>query len=202
MQTSQPTKQEFTSWFSQLPGVPQLYDISLLQNWSLNKVPDGHFDDLYNLYVQGQKGTIETEIICRVKNALPNVDVSKGFPDLPNIGGLNLYDNLQKNTSTPSHRSMPQGNMITIKVPTSENGYLYAAIYEGKTPTIVRCDGMPGNGINGQPDTKDGIVNLPTTYEAGNQSLMLPKGTYTLHVEASASIGGVPKVWDNEFDIN
>ena len=110
---------------------------------------------------------------------------------------MDLFATLRLKTSSPSHRSIPQGDILQVKVPGSVQGYLQGAIFEGNFPVVVRWDGLAGNG----QDPKDGIINLPTFTMFNGKVRNFPKGKYYLKVEAAASIGAVPQFWNIDFDI-
>ena len=114
---------------------------------------------------------------------------------------MQLLDNLAKQTSSPSHRSIQQAKPIVVKVAGSEGGYLIAALYWNNFPQIVRYDGLSGNLANGQADPKDGIVIIPTYHPFMNRAIPMSKGQYTLHIEAADSPSAIPQFWNLQFDI-
>ena len=111
---------------------------------------------------------------------------------------MQLLDNLAKQTSSPSHRSITQGNILVVSVPGSEKGYLQGAVFQENFPVIVRWDGLAGNG----QDPKDGILHLPLFTAFNGKVKNFPKGHYYLKVEAADSLNAaVPQFWNIDFDI-
>lgn len=122
---------------------------------------------------------------------------------------LELFDNLSKQTPSPSHRSIQVGRIIRVKVPGSEKGLLVGALFSpGRELLIVRYDGVPGNLPRTQDDPtgiddKDGVVEIPTTHPLGNKGILLPiDNGYTLHVQAyDSQMDMIPNAWNIQFDI-
>lgn len=110
---------------------------------------------------------------------------------------MQLLDNLLKAQRSPTTRTIKQETNLLVKVPGSEKGYLQGAVYQGHFPQVVRWDGMAGN-LN---DPLDGLITLPLGHPLGNSWIPLPKGTYTLKVEAADSMAAIPQFWNIDFDI-
>ena len=123
---------------------------------------------------------------------------------------MDLYTNLIKQTNSPSHRSIKQGETLHIYAPDTKNGYLIAALYSmnSKVGSLlqVRVDGMPGN-ITITPqnptgmDTQDGEIDFPLYHKINDSITNFPIGTYFLKVEMSKSKGSVPEFRNIQFDI-
>lgn len=195
-------RQAFADYLNSLPGVPDLYDTGEIDRWAKGLEFSGPLDEMFKLYQLNRLDLIETELEVKVRNEFPNVDTS-GFSHLPNNAPLKLFDSLLKQTATPNHRSIKQGQNIIVEVPGSESGYLEASIYGPDGLFIARWDGMPGNYPEGEPDPHDGKVIIPTAHPMGkNESIPFPLGAYVLKVEAASRLTDpVPAFWNIEFDV-
>ena len=111
---------------------------------------------------------------------------------------MQLLDNLAKQTSSPSHRSITQGTLLIVKVPGSESGYLEGTVYLGNTPDApIEWSGL---GIHTHDSNTDGMIEIPLILPFGDSS-PIPKGQYYLKVQAADKKDSIPQWWNIDFDI-
>ena len=124
---------------------------------------------------------------------------------------MQLLDNLAKQTTSPTHRSISFGKTLIVKVDGSQSGYLIGAIYSSTNGLLqVAVDGLPGN-LKITPenptgkDLKDGQIELNLFHERISNTILIhstfEKGKYFLKVEAADNMAAIPQFWNIDFDI-